>query len=312
MRRTCVLLTLGGLAMAQADELPDFTKLWNFTKPAETRARFLELVPVAEAAGDDDYRLQLQTQIARTWGLEGKFEEAHAVLDAVEKEHAWDGASMPVVRVRYLLERGRAFNSGKKKDKAKPLFLEAWDTARKAKLDALAVDAAHMMAIVEPAAADQHAWNRKAMELAEASDDPRARGWLGSLYNNVGYTHLQAGEYGKALDLFEKQRAFYAERGSPESQRIAKWMVAHTYRKMGRLDEALAMQREMEQALRDAGSGDDGFVCEEIGEILLAQGKTDEARPYFARAHAKLKEIAWVRDDPARLERLRKLAAGDE
>ena len=33
-------------------------------------------------------------------------------------------------------------------------------------------------------------------------------------------------------------------------KRIAKWMVAHTYRKMGRLAEAMTMQREMEAALR--------------------------------------------------------------
>ena len=52
----------------------------------------------------------------------------------------------------------------------------------------------------------------------------------------------------------------------------------------------------------------DGFVQEELGEVLHAQGETDAARPHFARAHALLSEIPWVAEDTARLERLAELA----
>ena len=61
------------------------------------------------------------------------------------------------------------------------------------------------------------------------------------------------------------------------------------------------MQRELEPE-------GDGFVHEEIAECLHASGDEEAARPYFARAHAELKQIDWVEKE--RLERLERLAAG--
>ena len=119
---TALLLAclLGG-TMAHADELPDFDRMWDYSKPDETETRFREVLAKAEASGNLDYELQLRTQIARTFGLRGKFDEAHAELDEVEKRLTDE---VPVAHVRYLLERGRAFNSSKKVEKATPLFLD--------------------------------------------------------------------------------------------------------------------------------------------------------------------------------------------
>ena len=119
-------------------------------------------------------------------------------------------------RVRLLLERGRAFNSAGDTDSARPLFKEAWELARKAGEDYHAVDAAHMLGICEPGDASLM-WNNRAMKAAEASDDPRAGEWLGPLYNNTGWTYHDAGEYEKALKLFEKGLAWRKERDNPAS-----------------------------------------------------------------------------------------------
>jgi len=288
------------------EELPDLDKLWDYTKPAETEQRFRELLPKAEAAGDADYLLQLKTQLARTLGLQGKFEAAHAVLDEVEKA---DDGSLPVVRVRYLLERGRTLNSSKHPEEARALFLAAWEFGVAKKLDGYACDAAHMMAIVEPPEKRQ-AWNLKAMEVAEKSSDEKAKRWLGTLYNNMGWDAHDAGDYARALELHEKCLAWHRAR-NPESRgtRIAQWSVAKQLRMLKRLDEALALQRELLEHYEKAGE-EDGFVCEELGECLLAQGKADEARPWFQKAYALLKEIDWVAEDKARMDRLRKLAEG--
>ena len=145
----------------------EFDKLWNYSEPAATERKFRDLLPTTR---DTDTRLQLLTQIARTLGLQRKFDEAHAILDGVEKEMT---LGLETVRVRCLLERGRAFNSSKQPDRARPLFLEAWERGLAAKLDDYAVDAAHMMAIVEPPE-KKLAWNEKAMAVAEASSEPRA------------------------------------------------------------------------------------------------------------------------------------------
>jgi len=58
-----------------------------------------------------------------------------------------------------------------------------------------------MVAIAETD--DQMKWNVIALGIAESSDHERARKWLGSLYNNMGWTLFEEGEYEKALALFE-------------------------------------------------------------------------------------------------------------
>ncbi|MHC4223315.1 MAG: hypothetical protein ACYSUN_04940, partial [Planctomycetota bacterium] len=155
MRPLRTLLLLGAVAM-QAQALEDFDRLWNYSKPAETEKKFRELLPKAVEANDASYRLQLLTQIARTLGLQGKFKEAHAILDEVEKELTDE---LALARVRYLLERGRAHRSSKHPDKARPLFLQAWEIGTKAKEDFHAVDAAHMMALVCTSKEEKLAWN---------------------------------------------------------------------------------------------------------------------------------------------------------
>ena len=70
---------------APSTGLPDFNLLWDYGQPAETEARFRELLPAARACGDRDYYLQLLTQIARAQGLQKRFEQAHATLDHVRE-----------------------------------------------------------------------------------------------------------------------------------------------------------------------------------------------------------------------------------
>ena len=55
--------------------------MWDYNDPAGTGKKFLELLPDAKASGDRSYLAQLLTQIARTRGLQMKFDEAHKTLD---------------------------------------------------------------------------------------------------------------------------------------------------------------------------------------------------------------------------------------
>src|SRR5688572_14951557 len=108
--------TLAALATpARAEGLPDFDALWDFADPAATEAKFRALLPQAEAAKDPGYLAELLTQVARTEGLRGRFDDAHKTLDRAEALLKGD---MPRARVRVLLGRGRAFRSGKQPEKA--------------------------------------------------------------------------------------------------------------------------------------------------------------------------------------------------
>lgn len=220
----------------------DFDRLWNYGDPAGTEARFRELLSDATVANDISYRLELLTQIARAQGLQQKFDDAHRTLNDVEKELT---NTLTRARVRYALERGRVFNSSKMIDSARPLFLQAWELAVASGEDNYAVDAAHMMAIIEPPE-ETLRWNLKALEFAERSSNENARRWIGSLYNNIGWTYYPMGEFEIALEMFQKAWAWHAERvGSPTQIRIARWCVAKTLRALGRVEEALQMQRDL-------------------------------------------------------------------
>jgi hypothetical protein len=164
------------------DDLPDFDALWNYDDPAATEARFRELLPRAQHGGNRSYHAQLLTQIARAQGLQRKFIDAHATLDTAQ---ALLAPELSVARIRHQLERGRVFNSSQQAEQARPLFQAAWEHAQAEQQDFYAIDAAHMLAIVAPAE-QQLAWNLRALALAEQSSQPRARTWLGSLYNNRG------------------------------------------------------------------------------------------------------------------------------
>src|SRR5437660_90948 len=127
--------------------LPDFDALWDYDNPAASESRFRALLPAADAAGDAAYRAELLTQIARTEGLQGRFAAAHQTLDTVAALLTSDRV---MARIRYLLERGRVFNSAGAPEPARPLFQAAWGLAQAHGADYHAIDAAHMLGIVAP------------------------------------------------------------------------------------------------------------------------------------------------------------------
>jgi tetratricopeptide (TPR) repeat protein len=299
-------------------ELPDFDQRWDYDDPAATERQFRELLPLAEQSGDRAYLAELLSQIARAEALQRNFDQAHATLDralallenapsadsprpSTSSDDAWEPER---ARVRYLLERGRAFNSANRPERARPLFLEAWQQGRALGDDFFAIDAAHMLAIVEPPER-QLEWNLKALALAESSAQPRAKKWFGSLYNNVGWAYHGAGEYQKALDMFHKALRCREEAGDTAQIRIARWCVARALRSLGRVEEALAAQQRLLTELNALGETD-GYIYEELAECLLLLGRAGEARPYFARAFAELSQDPWLAQrEPERLERLR-------
>lgn len=281
----------------------DFDLQWDFSKPAETEANFRSMWA---ASADEDYRLELLTQIARCQGLQREFDKAHATLDDVEQASE-DRSDR--VRVRYLLERGRVFNSSGEKGRAKPLFIDAWKLAEQLDEDYFEVDALHMIAIVVPPE-EQLDWNLKAVSAAEASEDERTRNWLASLYNNIGWTYHEQGAYDKALGVFEKALVSRVGQGKRDTILIARWCIGRCLRSMGRLDAALQIQTELAET-RENTNEPDGYVQEELGEIYLAKGNPAEAAKHFGSAYAQLSADPWLKaNETERLERIRKLSVG--
>ena len=302
MRGFVGILCLTTTGFTMADSWPAFDDWWDYGDPVATEIRFRELL--VREPPDLDYRIQLTTQVARTLGLQGKFDDASLLLEGVRRRLSEASAE---TRVRWLLERGRVLNSAGKPEQARPIFFEAWNLGRSAGADGFAVDAGHMIAIVAEGR-EGIEWNERLIAYAEKSSNPAAQKWLGSLYNNLGWGYFDLEDYAAALAAHRQGETFFASRDEPVRLRIARWSVAKQLRFLDRCAEALEINVALEQEWREAGE-QDGYVYEELGECLYAQGKTNQARAQFARAHALLSADSWlVQNEPDRLARLERLA----
>lgn len=286
--------------MGEALSPPPDEGLWDYDDPAGSEARLSErLAALAEPA----LRAELLTQIARAQGLQRRFDAGHRTLDAVAAQRAH---LPPRAASRYALERGRLHRSAGQPDAARPLFLEAWQVASDHGEVAEAIDAAHMLALVA-APGQQLEWNLQALDLAERTADPRGRRWVGPLRNNIGWAYHEQGAFAQALDQFERALSWREQQGRPRETRVARWCVGRALRSLGRVEEALALQRDLRAQAALAGELD-GYVEEELGELLLGAAGPEAARPHFASAYRLLAQDAWLSaHEPERLSRLSRL-----
>ncbi|MBS1718897.1 MAG: tetratricopeptide repeat protein [Armatimonadetes bacterium] len=259
----------------------DIRSMWNFRDPEASEATFRAAM---EGASDDD-RFILQTQIARTYGLRNDFAKAKEELKSLEFGLA---KTSPEGQVRHALEWGRAHCSpahpedaitDADRQTARDANLRAAEIAKAAGLDALEIDALHMMTMVDSAPEDQILWNERALAAMERSDQPDAKRWEGSLRNNLGYAYRLAGRYDESLIELDKCRAFHAGNGNVYGERVARWMTARTLRDMGRYQEALDIQHALEKEF-EADGETDTYVFEELAALYRATGDEDKAKVY--------------------------------
>jgi tetratricopeptide (TPR) repeat protein len=197
--------------------------LWDFDDLDASEQRFREQL---EREEHDSGRAEVLTQIARVHGLRDDFDGAGRILDEAEPLAAED----PRANVRLELERGRMFRSSGDAEAAFPLFKTAYERALEAGETYFAGDAAHMCAISVDDLAVQEEWVQRGLEHGDGY-------WAGPLYNNLGWSYFEAGDYERALELFE--RALAARMRDPENKQAIQW--AH---------EAVA---EAKQKLESAG-----------------------------------------------------------
>ncbi|KAJ3105989.1 hypothetical protein HDU97_007173 [Phlyctochytrium planicorne] len=293
-------------------------KLWDYSKPKESEDKFRALL--AETA-PGALHAEIKTQIARTLGLQKRFDEAKELLDVakaeiVELEKILDQQDAPsedalvdlrVARARHLLEYGRMVRSSGDPEGSIRHFRMSLQTTRlgpKDRLEYYEVDALHMLAIVEPEDEEKIRRTQEAITICEKSSFKRTQGWTLSLLNNLGWTYHDAKEYEAALEQFKKAEAFgrkmvaEGDKSFEEKHRIAKWTVARALRSLERLDEALEI---LEGLLKGV---DDVYVFEELALVHDGKGNKEEAKSFAGKA---LQDNAGDIDGE-RLEKLKVLA----
>jgi len=214
----------------------DFDKFWNYKEPQQTFVKFKEIFENLDVSDISKIpiRIELLTQMARTYSLQNQMEESKEILSQakllLDKHNQSKDLDLRRPKVRYFLEKGRMHNSSNEKYDAISLFQQAWDLAQQSKEDNLAVDAAHMLGITEEADRAIE-WNEIAMKFAEDSEDEKAKNWLGSLYNNLAWTYHDKNEFEKALVLFEKAFEYRKKKQGKlhEQTIIGKWMISEFF-----------------------------------------------------------------------------------
>ncbi|WP_308799501.1 tetratricopeptide repeat protein [Agromyces silvae] len=253
-------------------------RLWDFSDPALSEARFREAADDVERTAH--IRAAMATQLARAIGIQGRVDDAFAVLDAVEDgaRRAADGeladveledAELAEVRARVALERGRILVSAERGREAVASLTRAVREAAHAKSAFLALDALHMLALTD--VGHEREWAEQGLELLAADRDPRELRWGVALHNNLGWTLLDLGDAGAALTQFELAVEAADQYGTAEQQHVTRWSVGRALRAVGRTDEALSLQRELARARPD-----DPYVAAEI-EALTEGEPTIEA-----------------------------------
>jgi hypothetical protein len=177
--------------------------LWDFSDPAGSEQR---LRAASATETDAGARAELDTQVARSLGLQERYDEADAVLDSIRSP---SGAAA----VRVALERGRLRNSSGDPDAAVPLFRAAAEGAGD-DLAFLQVDALHMLAIADREHSGE--WAARALAVLDAAADARTQRWRVSLHNNAGWNHFDAERYDAALTEFQASRDAATRWGTPQ------------------------------------------------------------------------------------------------
>lgn len=243
----------------QQAELDD---LWLPGDPIASAERLA--AAVAQPGRSELVRAELETQRARALGLQGRFEEAEALLDSLEP-------AFGRLEVRVLLERGRVRSAEGRHADAVEVLQEALRAARRDGEVALAVETAAVLAESDAPHAEQ--WIDEALSDLTGTDDPRTLRWGVVLHELRGWARFSDGDAAAALVSFEDARSFADEVGTPDQRFATRWAVARCLRALGRTEEAAQIQRRLA-----AERPDEPAVREEL-EQLAALGEPGTSDP---------------------------------
>ena len=254
-------------------------------------ARFRE----ALATTTGEWNLVLRTQVGRALGLQRRFDESAAELDAVrDRLTATDPAVTDLVRTYLALERGVC--ADRRATPTRPGHISCrrwrprrgpgWTTSRPTR------------PTCSPSSVARRSRSR-GLSAPWPSPKPHRSGapatgsvrssttWAGPCMTPDGSCRPRCSSSGHCPRSGSAvTRSASGSPGGPSPVGCAR--------------SAATRRRSQIQTTLRADGPEDGFVEEELGELLLALGRGDEAGPYFARAHEMLREDPWLAESEPR------------
>jgi tetratricopeptide (TPR) repeat protein len=290
-------------------KLQDLDQLWNPADLPTSKAALEALLPAAEKLTGQDrgYLIELLSLISRAEAFEKNFSKARASLEKAERLLEDPGAVYRTsAKIRWLFEKGRLYVLERTPAQARRFFEEAWTLAINSAEDYFAVEIAQLMASTEPQKSQQE-WILRAIEIAEGSPLPKTKRLLGGLYTSLGWKLYDLRQYDRALEVFQKSLRHLKAQNAAHEAFVAQWSIGKVLRKLGKLEEALAIQKALLAEL-GIGGARDGRLYEELAECLQSLKRTTEAQLYFELAYRELSDDDWVTDNqPLALKRMKDL-----
>ncbi len=293
-----------------ADKIAKADEVFKSRQYEEAGVLFEEIA--GEAAGDNSAFVEAASMRARSYLVterkdEGREWLTRAAAKAVESD--------PLGWSRYLGVRGRFEWKDGDNETATSTFREMFDYCGEKELWERAVDAAHMIAIT----GDQRQkfdWSLKGIEMAERGG---MDGWLGPLWNNLGWNYCDDERYGEAYDALIKAREYHYKGEGELPKLIADYSVAHVMMKQNRLHEAeAAMLKVLEWATRlDADGASDavewmGFARWDLGEMAMELGNKATGIGMLKQALSEIEKSGMPNWDPDQWKQKQARVAGLE
>ena len=250
---------------------------------------FKQAAEVAEAQNDGATLVQALCMVARGYLIRELRDDG---LPWIERAGNLATAEQPAGWSRYLGVRGRFEWQEDNNATATATFREMYDYCLEHSLHNRAIDAAHMVAITGTQD-EQIFWAKKGIVAAEQGE---VDGWLGPLWNNLGATYDEAGQYDEALEAYTRARHYHWKVGDEHAKLAADWAVGKTYRRLGQPATAAqwlrpvlawAERRYAEDPSMERGEWV-GLACWDLGEIAASEGREDDALELLRRAERQL------------------------
>ncbi|MCA8978908.1 MAG: tetratricopeptide repeat protein [Planctomycetes bacterium] len=248
----------------------------------------------AHAAGDVALEAEACAQVAR---MHSQLHDPTAGAEWLARAERLTTPEMPDAWGRLLVVRGvYAREEGRKAD-AVALFEECYDYCMAHQLYGRAVDAAHHVAIAaDPKTREE--WALKGIAAAEAAEES---GWLGPLWNNLGWDYIDAGRYDEALHALREAQKAHHVGGHPITALISDYSVGFALRMTGDYALARGIQEGVHKsALRALDEGDPQMLewvaqsRRELGELDALEGRTAEGADRIEEAIAELKQTDFM------------------
>lgn len=283
-----------------------FDDMWDYSNPENSEGIFRDEI---RKRSDNAFVIwELQTQVANSLRLQGKFDNCLQVLNSIQAgiEFAPDNAHKSLVGARYNFELGKLLLDIGRIKEANRYFEFAFQICKRIDGDNFILNVIEKLAStsVSDVAITEHL---RTIERLAGSTSKKSNLNIGYHASILGHIYVNTGQHQRALEQYMHARDVFSKHNKANLSRILLSNICRVQRFLGQHKLALLELRIMEQSPQN--NWEDAYVMQEIAENLLEIGH-ESAKEYFIKAlHIFATRTFMIYEDQDRMARLQKLVS---